>query len=203
MNFLSKVNSLLERIGELEAPDFDGVVSRKAVAAWQDSLLFISSTMRWRHLRVQVAANSWVGDSVANVPKYQTVLHVYHEGCTLREAPFEDVLKAIQASTLSGVPTVWAQRNEGSILLTPTSNLEKPKVLFDLILLPTVPQLVSDVIQLPTQFEQCVDLYAEALLHQRHTTDTVAFSQVKQQLEQQLQLLRIREGGDNSRQMRW
>lgn len=199
--FLTHVNDLLVSVGEYEAPDFQGVASRKAVLSWQRAIKFVSNTMRWRHLRAQVNPSSWVGFNVAVVPAYQSVLGVYLEDASpntgttkLYRREFPDVWQ--RRGLTPSTPCSWCERTETSIIMDPVETSVRSRVQVDLILTPTVPSLVSDVLSQPNNFLQCCELYAEAEMHRMHTTDATAYQQALAAFEQQLQLERSREGSD-------
>lgn len=199
--FLEHVNDLLVTVGELEAPDFQGIASRKAVLSWQKAIRFVSNTMRWRHLRSQVNPSSWVGFNVAIVPAYQSIIGVYlgdpspSTGTTkLYRLEFQQIW--LRRNLTPSTPCSWSERTETSIIMDPVKTTVRPRILVDLILAPTVPSLVSDVLTQPGNFLQCCELYAEAEMHRIHTTDATAYQQAMSAFEQQLQLERSREGSD-------
>lgn len=199
--FLNHVNDLLVAVGELEAPDFQGIASRKAVLSWQKAIRFVSNTMRWRHLRSQVNPASWVGFNVAIVPSYQSIIGVYLDDASpstgttkLYRREFQQVW--LRRNLTPSFPCSWSERTETSIIMDPVATSVRSRILVDLILTPTVPLLVSDVLTQPENFLQCCELYAEAEMHRIHTTDGAAYQQALAAFEQQLQLERSREGSD-------
>lgn len=199
--FLTLVNDLLTSVGELEAPDFQGISSRKAVLSWQKAIRFVSNTMRWRHLRSQVNPSSWVGFNVAIVPAYQSVLGVYLDdvapstGTTkLYRREYQQVW--LRRNLTPSIPCSWSERTETSIIMDPVATSYRSLIQVDLILVPTIPTLVSDEVSYPENFLQCCALYAEVEMHRIHTTDPTGYNQALAAFEQQLQLERTREGSD-------
>lgn len=196
-SFLDQTNELLITVGELPVSDFEGYVARKAVLAFQQSLRFVSSLYRWSHLRSEVVATSWVGDTVANLPEYQSVISVYFQDVgkkKLEEVTYQKLQEG--ALNIPEAPCMWAHRDQRSLLFRPVDNQSKNKLRFYLLLTPTVPVNVSDNITLDAAFLQCVMLYAEAVLHRTHTTDLASANAASRQFEVELQTLRTRRESD-------
>ena len=197
--FLDQTNQLLVTVGELPVSDFEGFVARKAVLAFQQALTFVSSLYRWPHLRTEVVASSWVGDNVAVLPAYQSVIAVFYEDglsvkVKLGKTTYEDMQRYIYDAP--GIPRKWAHRDQYSMLLQPTDAASKLLVKFYLLLMPTIPTAISDNITLDPAFLQCVMLYAESILHRTHTTDLASANAVSRQFEVELQTLRTRRESD-------
>jgi len=196
-SFLSQTNELLITVGELPVDDFEGYVARKAVLAFQQALRFVSSLYRWPHLRSEVAATSWVGDTVANLPEFQSVIAVFLSDTpklTLPKVTYERLQEG--ALNAVDVPSMWAYRDQRSLQFRPVDTDSKAKLRFYLLLAPTVPVNVSDNITLDSQFLQCVMLYAESILHRTHTTDLASANASSRQFEVELQTLRTRRESD-------
>jgi hypothetical protein len=180
-SFLSQVNKLLVTVNELPVADFEGYVAQKAVNAFQSALTFVSSLYRWPHLKTEVAATSWVGDTIAVLPEFQSVINVYEYSQLKRDY---------------GALPVWCYRDQQSILFQPQSAAQKAALRFHLLLMPTIPQTISDNVTLDAPFLRCVMLYAENELHRTHTTDLAAGNAASRQFEVELQTLRTRRESD-------
>jgi hypothetical protein len=195
--FLDQTNDLLLTVGELPVSDFDGYVARKAVLAFQQALRFVSTLYRWPHLRSEVVPTSWVGDTVANLPEFQSVIAVFLQDSPKIKLP-EVTYQKLQEGILdvADTPTMWAHRDQRSLQFRPVDATNKAKLRFYLLLAPTVPVNVSDNITLDAQFLQCVTLYAESILHRTHTTDLASANASSRQFEVELQTLRTRRESD-------
>jgi hypothetical protein len=196
-SFLDQTNDLLLTVGELPVSDFDGYVARKAVLAFQQALCFVSTLYRWPHLRSEVVATSWVGDTVANLPEFQSVMAVFLQDNPKLKLP-EVTYQKLQEGVLNSAatPTMWAHRDQRSIQFRPVDAANKAKLRFYLLLAPTVPVNVSDNITLDAQFLQCVMLFAESILHRTHTTDLASANASLRQFEVEVQTLRTRRESD-------
>jgi hypothetical protein len=188
--FLSQVNKLLVTVNELPVADFEGYVAQKAVNAFQGALTFVSSLYRWPHLKTEVAATSWVGDTIAVLPEFQSVINVY-DGTTRAQQ-----IEYSQLKRDYGTLPVWCYRDQQSLLFQPQSAAQKAALRFHLLLMPTIPQTINDNVTLDAPFLRCVMLYAENELHRTHTTDLAAGNAASRQFEVELQTLRTRRESD-------
>lgn len=190
---LTAVNETLLNIGESRQGDLSSAVGVKGRLAMQKAIRFVGMLHNWRYLSAVISTANWVNDYAQLVP-IQNLYEVTLDQQVLRSVP-EDTLYGYAARTAftpSVAPQYYSLTGQGVRVYPSPLTIDKPRVLFRVLLLPQVPQLAADNFTIPDDIYDAIQTYAEMLLHRNHTTDIAAMQACASDFELRIHMLRSR-----------
>jgi hypothetical protein len=181
--FLTVVNNLLIDVGESDRPDLSSIVSRKCVTQFNAANRTCSLMHKWWHLAATAPALSWTG-TTATLPPHSKLAYVRIGN---------EELQQCTARASNDIPRAWFKVGSNTVGTVGVKVSEQPTVLFSYQSLPPVYSLSADSVDLPDYYYDCVYAYTKALLHQVHTTDSVAHDQCISEFQQLMHNARTQE----------
>lgn len=191
---LELMNRVLLNIGENEVLVDTNPIGKKAFLALKSALLSVAELHDWPHLWSTIAGGTFTGGLATFGVTVQDVKSVRLPPICLQEVTYDTMLSYLNTTTpLTATPQYWSDFGDSRVQVYPLpTNPEAIALRYDVLLRQPLPALSSTNINIPVDFEECVVLYTEYLMHLKHTGDAQAASGTRAEFEQKLHYLRQR-----------
>lgn len=191
---LELMNRVLLNIGENEVLTDTNPIGKKAFLALKSALLSVAELHDWPHLWSTISGGSFTGGLATFGVTVQDVRSVRLPPTCLQEVTYGTMLSYLNTATPTvATPQYWSDFGDSRVQVYPIpTNTDAAALRYDVLLRQPLPALSSSTITTPVDFEECVVLYAEYLMHLKHTGDAQAASGTRAEFEQKLHYLRQR-----------